>query len=144
MKLPANTQNSFNKKNSAATGHQASHLEARSVGSPRSTLSKQSRVRRQRQRLFEMKNEAKAQLAGLPTFQLMFWSKLKLSEASSDSDILGQLTSRFGPSLPLKHFDLVLVSDLTVEPEPVAVEEEVVEDVGSKVGSHGGHKSSTK
>ena len=74
----------------------------------------------------------------------MFWSKLKLSEASSDCDILGQLTSRFGPSLPLKHFDLVLVSDLTVEPEPVAVEEEVVEDVGSKVGSHGGHKSSTK
>ena len=74
----------------------------------------------------------------------MFWSKFKLSEASSDKDLLCQLTTRFASSLPLKHFDLVLVSDLVVEPEPVAVEEEAVEDVGSKVGSHGGHKSSTK
>ena len=50
----------------------------------------------------------------------------------------------FGHSLPLKHFDLVLVSDLSVEPEPEAAEEDPEEDGGSKVGSHAGMKSSTK
>ena len=40
----------------------------KSVNSPRSTLSKQSRARKQVQRLAEMKNDAKSRLSGLSSF----------------------------------------------------------------------------
>jgi hypothetical protein len=87
----------------------------KSLNSPRSTLSKQSRIRRQALKLTDMKNEAKSRLQGLQSFQLLMWSKARLSEQLSDADLLAEFTKRFGVALPLKHIDLVLVSGLAVE-----------------------------
>jgi len=60
----------------------------KSLNSPRSTLSKQSRVKRQAQKLTDMKNDAKSRLQGLDTFQLLMWSKARLSEELSDAELL--------------------------------------------------------
>ena len=62
-----------------------------------------------------MKQEALAKLVGLKKFQMMVISKKKMSDQLSEEQLMLQLKKQFGVSLPLKHFNLVLVQDVKEE-----------------------------
>ena len=62
-----------------------------------------------------MKQEALAKLVGLNKFQMMVISKKKMSDQLSEEQLMLQLKKQFGVSLPLKHFNLVLVQDVKEE-----------------------------
>lgn len=56
-------------------------------------------------------------MEGLDHFLFMIWSKFRVSESSSESDLLTCFKKRFGHALPLQHIDLVVVA--SVEPEVI-------------------------
>ena len=103
---------------SAVNASQAnqSQLHTLSHSSPRSTMSEQTKLKKQIEKLQEMKQEALDKLIGLSAFQLMFFSKADFSQELSDDVILDRFKKRFEVSLPLKHFDMVFVTDLAAKP----------------------------
>ena len=61
-----------------------------------------------------MKKEALSKLEGLEQFQFFIWSKTRFQDGS-DADLLSAFHKRFDGALPLKHLDMVLMTNLKIK-----------------------------
>ena len=72
-------------------------------------MSDQSKLRKQTEKLGEMKESALSKLTGLEDFYFMIWTKVKFDHNLKDEEIMSTFKNRFASSLPLKYIDLVLL-----------------------------------
>lgn len=61
-----------------------------------------------------MKADALAKLEGLDLFQFFIWSKTRFTDGGDD-ELLAAFKKRFEGALPLKHVDMVLLTNLKIK-----------------------------
>ena len=110
---------------------EANQLNKSRRHSPRSSLNSEHKLKKQMDKLEEMKQQALDKLIGLNAFQLMFFSKADYSQQLSNEALKDCFKKRFEISLPLKHFDIVFVTRLG--PKKPVIKEETKQEIEARL-----------